>query len=314
MRARYGQQAPHAALEAWARASFPGLGRAVQRWSSVVFRPAGAWAGPAARGAAGSGGGRAGAVKGVLRQEGGASGRRRTPVLLEDAPRGGVASAPPPRFVLRTSCNPTSLPAPNCSWRQPPPRTHLLHPCPRPRPRPRCLLQDLLGLYGVNPLDAGTPKTRVITGEAARGVTRAGAVVATAVAPSPRARLPRAPGRPPTRPPPRPRAPPGHSGDGIMGAAVAGLAIAGGVLCAAPRPWAGAYDPSRLRGLVTNLRSLADLGTEIGWALPRGRGGGAGRGARRAMGWLERRRPASCWAQQPGSLADGRTCVSALPR
>lgn len=42
MRERYADKDPYASLEAWARGAFPDAGRAEQRWSSVVFRPAGA--------------------------------------------------------------------------------------------------------------------------------------------------------------------------------------------------------------------------------------------------------------------------------
>lgn len=41
MRERYSDKEPFSALEAWARDNFPSAGRAVHRWSSVVFRPAG---------------------------------------------------------------------------------------------------------------------------------------------------------------------------------------------------------------------------------------------------------------------------------
>ncbi|KIZ04708.1 FAD dependent oxidoreductase [Monoraphidium neglectum] len=40
MRERYGNKPPFDTLEAWARTTFPSAGRVVQRWSSVVFRPA----------------------------------------------------------------------------------------------------------------------------------------------------------------------------------------------------------------------------------------------------------------------------------
>lgn len=56
----------------------------------------------------------------------------------------------------------------------------------------------------------------------------------------------------------------GHSGDSIVGAAVAGLALVPGLAGAGPGPeWAGIFEPSRLRSLG-NWGSLGNLATEIG--------------------------------------------------
>ncbi len=77
----------------------------------------------------------------------------------------------------------------------------------------------------------------------------------------------------------RARARAGASGDAVMGAAVAGLALLPGLLGgeAATPEWAPLYDPSRLAGLLGSLGSLGDLATEIGWVPAGLRGAGLGR-------------------------------------